>query len=111
MDLQQQKAETEQVFRDIQKMEPLPATACISFQFIADDASADWDSFTDAAEAAGYTVEWYEAEDDDDEACMEITSPAVALSVETLWAHEEKLTLMGAIHGFVADGWGFAEAE
>ncbi len=111
MDMKQQKAETEQVFREIQEMESLPAQACINFQFVTDEPQADWDGFTEAAEAAGYTVEWYEADDEDDEDCIEITTPLVALSVETLWAEEEKLTLMGAIYGFIPDGWGFFEGE
>ena len=102
MDMKQQKAETEQVFREIQAMESLPERACINFQFVTDEPQADWDGFTEAAEAAGYTVEWYEADDEDDEDCIEITTPLVALSVETLWAEEEKLTLMGAIYGFNA---------
>lgn len=110
MDLNTQKAETEQVFREIAAMETLPARAAISFQFLAEDESADWDAFTEAAERQGYGVEWYEAADEDDEPMIEFTTPVVELSVETLWAHEERLTLLGAVHGFAPDGWGFAGA-
>ena len=111
MDLKQQKAETEQVFREIQSMESLPEKACINFQFVTDEPKADWDGFTEAAEAAGYTVEWYEADDEDDEDCLEITTGPVVLTFENLWAEEEKLTHMAAIYGFIADGWGFFEEE
>ena len=106
MDLKEQKAETEEVFAEIAKHEAMPAAACINFQFVVDGKNPDWDAFTEAAEAAGYTVEWYDA-DEDDEACLEITTAEEPLSVENLWAHEERLSLMGAIHGFAADGWGF----
>ncbi|MDD8022196.1 MAG: ribonuclease E inhibitor RraB [Paracoccaceae bacterium] len=106
MDLNEQKAETEQVFREISQMETVPEAACINFQFVAEEDQADWDGFTEAAEALGYTVEWFDAEDED-EACVEITTAMGPLSLDILWAHEEKLTLMGAIYGFGADGWGF----
>ncbi|MBZ4021132.1 hypothetical protein CKO11_01470 [Rhodobacter sp. TJ_12] len=107
MDMKQQKAETEQIFAEIAKMEDLPARAVVAFQFVPEDGSADWDAFTEALEAQGYGVEWYEAEDDEDEDCLEITTPEMALNVEALWAEEEKLTVQGAVHGFLADGWGF----
>lgn len=110
MDMKAQKAETEQVFREIAAMERLPARAVISFQFLAEDDRSDWDAFTEAAEGQGYDVEWYGAEDEDDEPTFEVSTPEVELSVETLWAHEERLTLLGAVHGFVPDGWGFAGA-
>ena len=107
MDLQQQKAETEQIFREIAAMEALPESAVIAFQFLPEDEAADWDGLTEALEAAGYGVEWYEAEDEDDEDCLEVTTPEMALTVENLWAEEEKLTVMAAVFGFMADGWGF----
>jgi hypothetical protein len=110
MDMKAQKAETEQVFREIAAMETLPARAAISFQFLAEDAGADWDGFTEAAEGQGYAVEWYEAADEDDEATFEATTPEIALSVESLWAHEERLTLLAAVYGFLPDGWGFSGA-
>lgn len=110
MDMKQQKAETEQIFRDIQKMEELPATARIAFQFVDEIGKGDWDGFAEAAEAAGYEVAWYEAEEDEDEDCLEAISPEVALNVANLWAHEEKLTLMAALYGFIPDGWGFVGA-
>lgn len=110
MDMKAQKAETEQVFREIAAMESLPERAVISFQFLAEDEHADWDAFTEAAEAQGYAVEWYEAADDDDEATFEVTTSEIALSLDSLWAHEERLTLMGAVYGFAPDGWGFSGA-
>lgn len=107
MDLKQQKAETEQIFREIAKMEALPERASIAFQFVDETGRGDWEGFTEAAEAAGYDVAWFEAEDDEEEDCLEATSPEGALTVAALWAHEEKLTLMGALYGFIPDGWGF----
>lgn len=110
MDLKQQKAETEQIFREIAKMEALPAEARIAFQFVDEIGRGDWDGFIEAAEAEGYEAAWFEAEDDEEEDCLEITSPLVKLTVATLWAHEEKLTLMGSLYGFIPDGWGFVGA-
>lgn len=110
MDFKQQQAETAKIFREIAAMEPLPARARIAFQFLAEDGAADWDAFAEAAAAAGYAVEGFEAQDDEDEDCLEITTPDLDLTLETLWAHEEKLTLLGAVHGFYADGWGFVGA-
>ena len=107
MDMNAQKAETAQIFREIAQMEDMPAEAQVNFQFVADDARANWDAFTTDAEAAGYAVEWYEEEDEESEPYMEITTDVIALTVDALWAHEEKLTLMGALHGFVPDGWSF----
>lgn len=110
MDLNEQKAETLKIFAEIAAMEPLPERASVAFQFVPEDRKADWDGFTEAAEAQGYAVEWYEPEDEDDEACFEITTPEMALSAQTLWAEEEKLTVLAAVYGFAADGWGFMGA-
>jgi len=110
MELAQQKAETAQILREIAAMQDLPARAVIAFQFVAEDPAADWDALTAAAEAQGYQVAWFEGADDDGDACLEITTPEIAFGFETLWAEEEKLTLLGAIHGFAADGWGLMGA-
>ena len=108
MDMEEQKAETEAVFREIVAQEGLPAKAAINFQFGAEHEDADWDAFTEAAEELGYEVSWYD-EDEDEEACIEIVTASEPLTFESLWAHEERLTLLGAVHGFAPDGWGFFE--
>lgn len=105
MDLKEQRAETEAVFAEMAKDPDMPARASIAFQFVPDDGQADWDALTEAAEAQGYEVEWFEAEDDDEDAMLEIATPEVALTLDILWAEEEKLTLLAAVHGFTADGW------
>lgn len=109
MDLTAQKAETLKTFREVAAMEELPARARVAFQFVAEDPRADWDGFGEAAEGLGYEVEGFEAQDADDVDCLEITTEEIELSAEALWAHEEKLSLLGAIYGFYADGWGFVE--
>ena len=110
MDMNAQKAETAEIFRQMAQMEDMPAEAAVHFQFVADDRSADWDAFTQAAEGSGYAVEWYEADDEDGERYVEATSPVIALTPKAVWAHEEKLTLLAAIHGFAPDGWSFFTA-
>ncbi|WP_339108069.1 ribonuclease E inhibitor RraB [Thioclava sp. GXIMD4216] len=106
--MKDQKAETFQIFAEIAKMDAVPAEGVVAFQFVMDDDGANWDDLSDAAEALGYGVEFYEAQDDEDEAVAEITTPVITLDAETLWAHEEKLTLLASIHGFAPDGWAFS---
>jgi hypothetical protein len=105
-----QKAETAEIFRQMAQMEEMPGEAAVHFQFVPEDGSADWDAFTEAAEGLGYAVEWYEASDPDEERYAEITTAVIALTPETVWMYEEKLTLLAAIHGFAPDGWSFFTA-
>ncbi|WP_406870772.1 ribonuclease E inhibitor RraB [Thioclava sp. 'Guangxiensis'] len=108
MDMKDQKAETFQIFAEIAKMDAVPEEGVVAFQFVMDDAGANWDELSDAAEGLGYSVEFYEAQDDEDEAVAEITTPVIALNAESLWTHEEQLTLLASIHGFAPDGWAFS---
>lgn len=110
MDMAQQKAETLRTFREIAAMEPLPERGRVAFQFVAEDPGADWDGFGEAVEDLGYDAEGFEAVDDDEEDCLEIITPEMALTAEGLWAEEEKLTLLAAVYGFIPDGWGFVGA-
>ena len=104
MDLKEQRAETEAAFAEMAGDPAMPARASLAFQFVPEDGNADWDALTEAAEAEGYEVEWFEAGDEGD-AMLEIATAEVALTLDALWAEEERLTLMAAVHGFVADGW------
>lgn len=111
MDMQDQKAETESVFREIAASGPLPERAGVDFQFAPEAGDADWDALTDAAEALGHEVEWYEGDSPDDR-WVEITVENCKVTFEAIWAHEERLTLLAAIHGFAPQGWGlFVAAE
>jgi hypothetical protein len=106
MELAEQKAETAAILKDLIAEGGIPARARIIFQFVADDRSSDWNAFSEAAESAGYTVDWHDA-DDEDEACVTVLTLPEPISPDGLWGHEERLTLMAAICGFSAEGWGF----
>jgi len=108
MDLKEQRAETEAAFAEMAADPAMPARACLAFQFVPEDGNADWDGLSEAAEGEGYEVEWF---DDGDEggAMLEITTAEIALTLDALWTEEEHLTLMAAVHGFVADGWAVFE--
>ena len=102
MDLKGQKRETEEIFREIAAMQALPETASVNFQFLVEDEDADGAAFAAAAAALGYAVEWLEDEEE-----VAVTTATEPLSVEGLWAHEERLTLLAAEFGLEPDGWGF----
>lgn len=105
MDLNDQKAETQAVFREMAAQGPLPERAGVDFQFAPDGANADWDALTDAVEALGHEVEWYQGEDETDR-WIEVTVDNCRVTFDAIWAHEERLTLLAAIHGFAPQGWG-----
>ncbi|MGO4853842.1 ribonuclease E inhibitor RraB [Phaeovulum sp. W22_SRMD_FR3] len=102
MDLKGQKRETEEIFREIVAMQALPETACVNFQFVVEDEDANGAGFAAAAAALGYEAEWLEDEDE-----VAVTTASEPLSVEGLWAHEERLTRLAAEFGLEPDGWGF----
>ncbi|MCR9149428.1 MAG: ribonuclease E inhibitor RraB [Rhodobacteraceae bacterium] len=104
MELKEQRAETEAAFAEMAADPDMPARASLVFAFLPADADADWDALTEAAEAAGYEVAWAEP-DEDGTAVLEIATDEIALTLDALWAEEERLTLMAAVHGFEADGW------
>jgi Regulator of ribonuclease activity B len=108
MELSEQKAETEAVLREMSAQGPLPARAGIDFQFVPEAPDADWDALSEAAELLGHDVEWYEGDDADDR-WIEITVPECKVTLDAIWAHEERLTLLAAIHGFAPQGWGLFE--
>jgi hypothetical protein len=105
MDMNSQKAETQDVFREMAAQGPLPEKAGVDFQFAPEGENADWDAMTDAAEALGHEVEWYQGEDEADR-WIEVTVADCRVTFEAIWAHEERLTLLAAIHGFAPQGWG-----
>lgn len=102
MDLSSQKKETESIFEEIVASHGLPKTAVVNFQFVDDEGDAQFEEFIDAVEAAGYAADWIEDED-----CVEVTTGDEPLTVEGLWAHEERLTRIAATFGLEPDGWGF----
>ena len=110
MDLQDQKAETQAVFSEMAASGPLPERAGVDFQFAPEADDADWDALTEAVEALGLEVEWYEGEGPEDR-WVEVTVPNCKVTVDAIWAHEERLTLLAAVHGFAPQGWGLFVPE
>lgn len=105
MDLQDQKAETEAVFNEMAAQATLPDRAGVDFQFAPEADDADWDALTEAVEDLGHEVEWYEGESADDR-WLEVTVDNCKVTLDAIWAHEERLTLLAAVHGFAPQGWG-----
>lgn len=105
MDLLDQKAETEAVFREMAAAGPLPERAGVDFQFSPEGDDADWDALTDAVEALGHEVAWYQGDDEDD-TWLEVTVEDTPVTLTAIWGHEERLTLLAAVHGFGPQGWG-----
>ncbi|WP_028031831.1 ribonuclease E inhibitor RraB [Gemmobacter nectariphilus] len=110
MDLQDQKAETQAVFNELAASADLPERAGVDFQFAPEADDADWDALTDAVEMLGHEIEWYEGDGPEDR-WVEITVENCKVTFEAIWAHEERLTLLAAIHGFAPQGWGLFVPE
>lgn len=110
MDLLEQKAETEAVFAELAASGDLPASASVDYQFTPESEDADWDALTDAAEAKGYEVSWFQ-DDAEDDRWIEISVADMPVTLDKIWEHEEKLTLLAAVHGFVPAGWGLYADE
>lgn len=105
MELEDLKAETAKFFAQLEAEGGLPAQAVAVFRFLPEGPDADWDAFSEAAEAGGFEVSWYEAEGDEPE-CLEVETPPGVPSAAWIWSWEEPLILLGALHGFAAEGWG-----
>lgn len=108
MDMTDQKAETRAVFDEMAAQGPLPKKAGVDFQFAPEAEDADWDAFSEAAEDLGLEVEWYQGDSPEDR-WVEVTVPEVKVTFDAIWAHEERLTLLAALHGFAPQGWGLFE--
>jgi hypothetical protein len=110
MDLLEQKAETEAVFAELAASGDLPVSASVDYQFTPESDDADWDALTEAAEAKGYEVSWFQ-DDAEDERWIEMSVPDLPVTLDAIWDHEERLTLLAAVHGFVPAGWGLYADE
>ena len=67
--------------------------------------SADWQALSEEAHGLGHKVRWYQK--DVSRPYIEITVTDCPLIFESIWAHEEQLTILAISHGFSPDGWGF----
>lgn len=104
MDLLTQKSETENAFREMAAQGPVPEYADVEFQFVPEGADADWDGLTDAFEEAGHEAEWYQGDDADDR-WIEVVVGDCPVTFDAVWAYEERLSVLAAVHGFAPRGW------
>lgn len=112
-----QAVETDRLWAEISAAHDLPEEALLDLRFIAGQG-ADAVEFMGWLEDAGYDVEHYAADGDDDEAgedgpqpeIVEVQTKAVPLSLATIHAEERRTTEAALRFGFVPDGWGFMPA-
>ncbi|GAB1480914.1 hypothetical protein MASR2M74_34970 [Paracoccaceae bacterium] len=109
MDIDAQKAETEETFARLSRRYILPDEVPLGLQFIPLDAPGDRDGFVKAAEALGYEAIWFPGEDEEDQAdgYLELERVISPITFDEIWRHESLLSEVALRYGFAADGWGF----
>lgn len=111
-DFAAQRAETERLWAEMATARDLPAEGMVDLTFVA-GAGAEATEFMGWLEDAGYDVEHYEADaedQDDPEETVEVQTPVMPLSAATIQAAERKVTEAALRHGFAPRGWGFIGA-
>lgn len=112
-DRDEQAAETDRLWAEMSAAHDLPARALIDLHFTAGEG-ADATEFIGWLEDAGYDVENYPADEDEDGAMepetVEAQTGAVTLSLATIHAEERRTTEAALRYGFVPAGWGFMAA-
>ena len=83
MDIEAQKAETEEIFARLSRRYVLPDEVALGLQFVPLDGPGDLDGFTQAAAALGYEGIWFAEDDAEDEVdgyleLERVISPAVS---------------------------------
>ena len=113
MDLEQLKADTEAIFATIAARNQVPENILLNLQFIRLEDDSDREIFAAKATSLGYKSEWIPDDDDapDEAGYLEISTFVKLPTAASIWAHDERLTLLAHEHGFAADGWGFMAAE
>ncbi len=107
-----QKAETERLWAEMSQAHDLPDEGMVDLTFVAGER-ADATEFMGWLEDAGYGVEHYEADaedDDDPEETVEVQTAVMPLSAATIHAEERATTEAALRHGFAPRGWGFIGA-
>ncbi len=100
-----QYKETAWVWNDLQsKQIDFQHPHTLEIQFLPAGPSPDVPGFSEALEAAGYTVRHYR-----NNPTVEAAVASIRLTLETLWEHERRTTEIALRHGFSPDGWGFLE--
>ncbi|EKE69947.1 MULTISPECIES: hypothetical protein [Roseobacteraceae] len=101
-DFQSLQADTVAVFQKIDAEYGIPGRAKIDYALVPNGEAADWQACEDALRRAGYTVKRFEGE-----GYLTATTQPLSMSLETVWLHEEEVTLLALQFGFSPDGWGF----
>tara|TARA_R110002072_G_scaffold232017_2_gene389366 strand:+ start:160 stop:504 length:345 start_codon:yes stop_codon:yes gene_type:complete len=107
-----QKAATEALWAEMSAQHDLPHQGQLDLHFRAGDG-ADATEFMGWLEDAGYDVEHYEADpedEDDPEEAIEVQTGVMSLTPETIHAEERRCTEAALRFGFTPDGWGFIGA-
>lgn len=108
-----QAAETDRLWAEMSAAHDLPTEALIDLHFVAREG-ADATEFIGWLEDAGYDVEHYPADEDEDgtpEAeTVEAQTGTVVLSLAAIHAEERRTTEAALRFGFVPAGWGFMTA-
>ncbi len=111
-DFDAQKAETERLWAELAAAHDLPAEGMVDLMFAAGEG-ADATEFMGWLEDAGFEVEHYEADpedEDDPDETVEAQTPVMPLSAATIHAEERRATEAALRYGFVPRGWGFMGA-
>ncbi len=109
-DFDRQRSETVDTLanlKDEQGVAVGPDTVITLDIFIVPGADADQVAMERALAMFGYAGEMDETEGN--EPSFVVTIPDVALTVDDVWLHEERVGKIAVARGFTPDGWGFYE--
>lgn len=79
----------------------------LDLHFVAGRHDADRAGFIAAMREAGYAGSAYAGEDGSE--TIEATVIGLRFGVAEIWEHEGRTAQIALAHGFLPDGWGFAE--
>ncbi|GAB4372119.1 MAG: hypothetical protein Kow00114_33410 [Kiloniellaceae bacterium] len=104
-DWDRQREETAWVWNDLRsKGVDFERAYKLDLQFLPSNPTADRRVFAESLRALEYEVKFYR-----DDPTVEATSPAMVLTIESIWQHEQRTTEIALRCGFRPDGWGFTE--
>jgi hypothetical protein len=104
-DWDHQHQETVWVWNDLQsKGIDFQRAYRLDIQFMPTASTADDEAFAATLRAAGYHAKFYR-----DDRTVQATTPAIVLTLESVWEHERRTTEIALRCGFRPDGWGFLE--
>lgn len=111
-DYEAQQAETEALWAEMSAQHDLPDQGQLDLHFKAAEG-ADATEFMGWLEDAGYDVEHYDADPEDEDypdEVIEVQTGVLPLSAKTIHTEERRCTEAALRFGFLPDGWGFMGA-